>query len=598
MNTNIMRKCGRRGVQLLIICGVLVAVLGACRGAGRGRAPATQVDRLMQVYPELQSGRFLVIADFEDAAQMDLFQLVSVSDSASCVLDAKKGRRETGGGCAHFTTGSPDDTIVITNASDAQWYLKRDWRAYDLLLMSVHSPVRGLSLNVTVGGGPADLRTWAYTDVPLERGWNVIRLDLAEVGEKTPLDDVREMRLAVSGASKKVRLRFDDILLAYNREDVLGNSRNTTGDLYLQRAGRRWNIGAGGRFELTMAGGQIVRWFNLAADPHRLRNLVEGTVLGPSPVVVDTTGSPQSDFSALGKSVVVRQRIEEMSPVRVVVWCEWRFTDDPAVPPDDRPFQRWVYTIYPTGQMFVEVEATAAAGPDWSPQLGLAVTFASAQPGEIETRVVSGDRAVEHEESSAGSSQLLYATARSQVADSFLMYVPFAGHTPTRIVEQVDPTNRRTSFVVINSTGEPVVQRWVSQITFSLSGRVPDDEAASRAADYIEPAPIELEIGSPVVGKSGGARTDGFDAATGCYVLAPEGNRVRFVLDCRKRPCFSPAFCIARSDWQEAWVYVDHLIFDAVARDARGQLIFQLPETITDRTTVEVLFRQTPPPEG
>ena len=44
---------------------------------------------------------------------------------------------------------------------------------------------------------------------------------------------------------------------------------------------------------------------------------------------------------------------------------------------------------------------------------------------------------------------------------------------------------------------------------------------------------------------------------------------------------------------RQAWVYVDHLIFDQVAHDAQGNLIFQLPGIIRKPTMVEVI---TPPP--
>jgi hypothetical protein len=300
----------------------------------------------------------------------------------------------------------------------------------------------------------------------------------------------------------------------------------------------------------------------------------------------------------LGKSVVARQQIVELSSVRVVVRCEWRFTDEPEVPPDDRPFQRWMYTIYPTGQMFVEVEATAALGSDWSPQLGLAVTFASTQTGDVETRVVPGRPPTEASGSSAGTGQALHAVARGRPADSLIMFVPTDLGASARIVEQADSVARRTSFVAVDSSEPSPVKRWTGQILLASAGKVLNDDAAARAKAYTEARAIEVEIGSAVVSEGAAARMDGFDPASGCYVLAPESNRVRLVLDGREHPLFSPAFRIAQSAGREAWVYVNHLIFDVVARDAAGELIFQLPETITDRTIVEVVFRQTPAASG
>ncbi|MEK7731570.1 MAG: hypothetical protein AAB363_06905, partial [Planctomycetota bacterium] len=278
-----------------VFCGVValscVTLLGACGGA-KNLPPSgpTRADILMQVYPELQTGRFVVIADFEDPKHMDLFQLISVSEQAKCVWDRKGGRVETGAGGLRLTAGSSDDTIVIANRPDAQWYLKRDWRPYDLLLMSVNAPQRGLALDVVMASGPPEQRVSAQSSIALQRGWNGIRIDLAEVAEQIPLDDVREIRLAVAGVSKPAQVRLDDILLTGNRVDLVGDSRSSNGALYVQQVGRRWNIGAGGRFELTFANGQITNGYNLAADPNRLRNLVQGTTLGPSPVVVGASG--------------------------------------------------------------------------------------------------------------------------------------------------------------------------------------------------------------------------------------------------------------------------------------------------------------------
>ncbi|MEK7731498.1 MAG: hypothetical protein AAB363_06530, partial [Planctomycetota bacterium] len=313
---------------------------------------------------------------------MDLVRLIGVSEQAKGVLDRKGGRVETGTACMQLTAGSPNDTVVLANTSEARWYLKRDWRAYDLLLMSIHAPTRGLALDLSIGSWPAEQRLSAQSSIALQRGWNGMRIDLAEVDEKISLDDVREIRLAVSGVSKPVELRFDDILLTGNRVDLLGDSRNTTGALYVQQAGRRWNVGAGGRFELTFANGQITSWYNLAADPNRVRNLVRGTTLGPSPVVVGASGAELGDFSVLGKSVVARQRIVELNAVRAVVASEWRFVDDPDASLNDRPFQRWVYTVYPSGQVFVAVEATGMTKSWTPPGLGLAVTVASSAADE------------------------------------------------------------------------------------------------------------------------------------------------------------------------------------------------------------------------
>ena len=119
-------------------------------------------------------------------------------------------------------------------------------------------------------------------------------------------------------------------------------------------------------------------------------------------------------------------------------------------------------------------------------------------------------------------------------------------------------------------------------------------EALARAGDYWQPGALELELGSPVTAGAPDLTPQGFDRASGCHVIAPDRGRVRFVIDGREHPRFSPAFKIIDSEGLDAWVYVNHLIFHPIAHDADGNLIFQLPDVITDRTTVEVLLR--PPP--
>ena len=76
----------------------LAISVGGCQSAHQGHGrPATQTDRLMQAYDDLRGGRFVVIADFENPLHMELFQLVSVSEQARCVLDKRGGSGDVTG---------------------------------------------------------------------------------------------------------------------------------------------------------------------------------------------------------------------------------------------------------------------------------------------------------------------------------------------------------------------------------------------------------------------------------------------------------------------------------------------------------------------
>ena len=132
----------------------------------RQSATGTQTDRLMATYSDLQAARnFVVIADFENPAHMDLFQLIASSSEARCVLDPRGGRSDTGRHALRFVAGSSDDAVVVSNQVSQAWYLKRDWRAYDLLMMAVRAEQPGLDMLVAASGGRGEHRTTAQTRV-------------------------------------------------------------------------------------------------------------------------------------------------------------------------------------------------------------------------------------------------------------------------------------------------------------------------------------------------------------------------------------------------------------------------------------------------
>ena len=571
-------------IRMLTVSGTfavaLIGVTGCQTPGATGNVSLSASDRLMSAYPELAGGRFAIIADFEDPAHMQIVQGVSVSNTARFVWNAERGRSETGRGALVFRAGSPHDTIVISNAGATDWSLKRDWRAYDLLLLSVESPIDGVELRATIAGGPAHHRLALETTQRLFRGWNLVRWDLAELAERIPSDDIQEVRLALSAAALPVEVALDDLILAGNREDLLGDSAASSGALYVQRAGRRWNVGAGGRFELVFANGQIVGWYNTAADPHRLRNLVYGTTLGPSPVVLES-GTDLGDFSALGRWVQTTARIVEMNPVRVVIASEWRLTDEPDQPARQRPVQRWRYTIHRDGQMFVKVESTRQTSA-WSAHLGLAVTLLADTNDALHTQNAGGPVGKN------GAETVACAWVRRAEEDAFLLFVPAAPPgAPMRVFEQFDATRRRASLVAAAAPVEDRTQSWSGMVFLGANKAVSREEALARAKGYARAPRPRIDWGTAGPSPDG----SGYDPAEGTYSFTPDQERVRVVFDGSVQPLFSPTVRILGSAGREAWVYVNHLIHSEVHRDADGELLFQLPN-ITGVIQVEVLFRE------
>jgi len=574
--------------RLIFALGAVVGTVGCAAPRGTTPTGPTQADRLMRVYPELASGRFAVIADFEDPRHMDLIRLISVSNDARCVLDSKGGRRETGRQCLRFAAGSADDTVVVANAPEGQWHLKRDWRAYDLLLLSVESPQAGLDLGLTIASGPAEARISAQTSMRLAKGWNVLRLDLAEIGELITLDDVQEIRIGVNTAHRAVaqrpsQIRLDDVVLSGNREELFGNSRDTSGKLYVQRVGRRWNIGAGGHFELTFSNGQITHWYNLVSDPNRLRNLLQGNALGPTPVVVDESGK-MGDVPPSGRSVAAGQRLVEMSAVRAVVASEWLFVDESNPTTVDRPLHRWVYTLYPTGQVYVAVETTSRTPTGILPAMGLAITLSSSDEGHWSVKT-GGTLADGAPVFPAGS-----FLARSSAADSALLWVLDRPSAETRIIEERDASTKSLSLVIHDETVQERVRRWSGHLFLSRSQGFSDAEGASRAQGYAAPPALGLELGSFAADPAGVSRSRSLNSSEGCHVLQPEQGRVRVVVPASA--IFSPAFRVIDVSGADCWVYVDHLVLSPIARNADDELIFQLPSAGSKAMLVEVLSRR------
>lgn len=557
-----------------------------CQNSSPRISTGSNVDRLMEIYPELHQGRFVVIADFQNPNHMQLFQLISTSGRASFIFEPGRGRRETGAACGLFTSYANDDTLVISNDKASHWHMKRNWREFDLLMLSAHTTNRDVTLHISIEAGPPGVYPAEETIVPMDRGWNHVRLDLAEAAEHLPVDDVRKITLTLSGSDKIIDLRLDDIILTSNRKELFGDSTNTTGNLYIQQVGRRWRIGAGGKFELTFANGQIVGWYNLSTDPYRLHNLVTGTILGPEPVVLDDQKRLNRDFSSLGKVVVSHPKIIEMNSVRIVVVSDWRFVNHPKNPLLDRPFQRWMYTIYPTGQIFVAVEATSATDSFNPEQMGLSVSGANPAKNPVQTFV----NTIASDGENGNENQPIFAWMRDTAVNTTMLFIPLHA---TDIIEQIDSTRESVSFVAVDVPGLKNIKRWISQLCLTTSSELSKELAVMRATAFQHPPMPELEFGSFVPTESiagSGMTVHGFNPATGCYVIKPENGMVRFVLD-HKQQWFTPTFKIPDPHNRKVSVYINHMIYKNIARDRDGNLIFQLLEPLQKRTLVDVLFR-------
>ena len=583
--------CGdARRSAFAIVTALMLAAGASCKTGGSPHAAPTRTDRLRDTYADLRKGPFALIADFENTTHYELFRASAETPVSAVRPDTGQGRAETGPGCLAFTAAAESDTVLVNNAGASQWYLKRDWRRFDLLLLSVHVPVDGLMFEIAISSGRPPDEVTAEATLPLRKGWNALRLDLGELGEQITLDEVGELRFSFSNVAQPVTVYFDDVILSASREDIFGDSSNDDGRLYVQRAGRRWHIGAGGRFELVFANGQITGWYNLAADPYRLRNMVRGTSLGPSPITLPEAAADDRSTARTSGQVVSRQVLQEMNPVRVVIETEWRFVADGAGTAHERPDYRWTYTIYPTGQLYVVVETKEADDAESARGFELAVALAAHAPEEWRTRVVEASSA----QRAAVSVELpAYIAARSESADAYLLFVPWAGAAQVAVREvrgsAAEPVSLSASYR--GAPGEP--QRAACHIWLSSTADVADREALERARAYAAPPALDPRIGQ--LGSSSQSPfgdAGGFDPGGGTFSLTPESGRVLVGLGGSDRPLFQPAFSIAKPDDIQSWVYANHVILEPTALDRAGHLLFQIPHAVREPMLVEVLFRQ------
>ncbi len=572
--------------------GAVVMNIGCRAPQPQPTTAPTHVDRLMQTYEELQSGRFAILADFEDPNHIQLAKVISVSPSASCRINAPKDAKQPGSSALAFSFGSPDDTLTLSNEQATDWYLKRDWRGFDLLMLNIETLQPGLSLDLTIGAGQPSAKQQVHSSFHLDRGSNILRIDLAELAERIPLDDVRAMLFSVSGATSPTEVYFDDLFLAANGQDIFGDSTKNDGRLYVRTVGKRTKVGVGGRFELTFANGQIVEWFDLASDPTRLHNRVAGTTLSPTPIVLtDSEGSDKSAGSTTpvsnpwGNKLTTTQSIVEMNELRIVMQCERRYTDHPQLPPEAQPFNKWTYTVYPTGQMFVSIDTSPARiAPSATLGLSIGVT-----PPDSSTIELLDAPAV-----SQGSQHRPPPVAAMQNSDDQIEFLWLPGPSEQSSAFRL-LTDESDSVQTVFIPTQPLTANtwhWATQFCFMLPPSATAENAQARAFDFATPTTPVLEQGQFNQPADQPESWGPFDRGRGQYSITPDRGRVRMTIDQREHRTFSPAFEIRDSANAEVWVYINHLIVKNTARDPAGNVIFQLPADLPKRSTIEVIVRR------
>ncbi len=268
-------------------------------------------DRLRAFYQELQAGRYEVLADLEQAPQAQVFRVEGGGESH---LSIRRNRLATGAGSLEVRLDGPASTLVADNDQAREWALPRDWHRYELLMASIYAPAPSAA-TLQIRSGTEQVAVWNGPALPLQTGWNLVRIDLADVARQVNLTDIRQIRMQIRTGAWPFTCYLDDLLLADNTTVVYGDPKAPEGSLYVVKKGRRIHVGSTGRFELVFARGMLSNWYDLSVDPDKAVDLAGGGPAGPVLTAIDQTGVPGAigidSWERLGRSVRTQQQVVE-----------------------------------------------------------------------------------------------------------------------------------------------------------------------------------------------------------------------------------------------------------------------------------------------
>lgn len=552
---------------------------------------APTLERLVTTYADdLATKRFEIVAVFEQPAEQALFRLDPPGPVGAVGISTERARPETGAGALKMSLSDPSQRVVCADSAGAAWSLPRDWSKYHLLLMSVFSPRKLSGFQFAARSGPDLTLAYQHPRMALEPGWNLLRIDLGDLGEQIDLADVRELRFGCDPLDSPVDLYLDDLILVDNARDVFVTPEKEPGDLYVRSRGRRLVVGSVDRFELVFARGQIRQWFDLARDPTCAHNLVGPGPLGPLPVVVPPTGvrsvylDDNAPWSSLGSAVQTYQSLVDAGPLCAVIQGQWRFAAPDGSVGAEAPVHEWRYTVCHDGRLFVECVG-AARGPGFQPS-GLGVAFSCDRDRGFHRELLR------LEASGAESQPHSYALfSRPERDQSDLLVVPAAALAG----EAIDHANDPRLAVMWALPPQPSARG--ERFLFAAMLRVwpPDidsiEQADPFAADYARRPTLVLEVGQLVRTDPGDFDNDGFSEGRGYHVIQLDGNTACFTIDGRKRMCFSPVFKIVDVAGRDVWIYRDGKLLRNLHRDADGNVLFEITGVIAKQVLVEITSR-------
>lgn len=215
--------------RLIVLATLLLGVsLAGCQpmaerapsaAGNRGERPTVDPLPVQQAraYPETATGRFVSLADFEDAPgsiagfrQVEQFSVAPGAPAADRRFVVNITRT---GAAALAVTLKAGGRLVFDIPH------VHDFTGYSLVSLALHSETLRDDLRVTLA---TDRAGWTSHRTLVRPGWNTVLIDIRRLGEAESFDvaDVRKLSLAFDGADGPVTFHLDDIMIVDNRREI------------------------------------------------------------------------------------------------------------------------------------------------------------------------------------------------------------------------------------------------------------------------------------------------------------------------------------------------------------------------------------------
>jgi hypothetical protein len=512
-----------------------------------GGKPRPITDRLREAYPQLATGRFVRVADFEFPAQGRLFRVESSEPEPLCRMTVLEAAPKTGGGSLVFRLSSDADALVMDNRDAAGWSMPRNWRSAEyplhLLMLQLRSPrlIDGLMLEIR--DGDPQHPPFVFGPRRLQAGWNLIELDLDHAGQFIDLADVRELRLRLQGLTQATELFLDDVVLADNERLLL--AAETEDSLEVGAAGTHLQVRLAGRFAVVFREGLIAGLYDLSGDTEQAINLAGPDGLGPHWMLPNDSGPLPDPASLVLQSA--RQRVMQAWPGRVEIAAERQLAGGTVL---------YSYTVDRFGRIY------------WAMRMS--------EADQTALRVGEAYFTVSPDADLAAGEELLPPIAAPSALHPFSAvlwkHAESGGTDLLSVVRRFTTGGTYRAGLLIFGWPDASLAVW----------------GARMAADYAAPATIGFQTGWGVTTDAGDMDNDGFSETGGYYVVQMDENLLRFVMDGSAVRRFRPSFKVVAAADKECWAYAEGLLVRDAVRTPAGEFIFTLPIDVDRPMEIEV----------